>query len=489
MIRPKLSPRRPLAAAGAVFLGLAAAVAVSGPASAHHPVVTGSVVCSSGEKVITWSVTHSQPEKVATVTEVKPSIDTPVEGINGAVLARLGEEGDTVTGTQRVPGDATGQADLTVTMTWEQHDGAETRSAEPKVDLSQPCDQAPPPCVKAEDAKYKHTFDGPKGVATVELVGDKPLCDGSRQDFFLISYFAPRPKFSVPQYAFGKPDIDWIGPGKSKIELKVQVPQCNTQVDLIWGGESDVLMEEVENGPRYGDKKLGSSGAPGNRSEGPQGWYNGGDSNCTTPAAEFVSQCDGTVLVNLSNTGELGRYPVDFTVTGEGGFSKKATVAPGKSEDGIAIPVEAAAKISVSAEGREIKTYSWTRPETCVPPKVTVSSDCDRFAVTVSNPKDNSPVTAEVAYGDKTEKVTVAPGGKESVAFTAGADTATVTFTGLDVKPLKVVYKKPATCEETPGLPVTGAAAGGIAAGAAVLLVVGAALFLVARRRRVRFTA
>jgi hypothetical protein len=188
VIRPKLSLRRPLAVIGAAVVGLTAAVAVATPASAHHPVVTGSVVCepATGDKVITWVVTHSQTDK--------PSIDTPVEGIKGAVLAKLGEKGDSVTGTQRVPGTTTGEADLTVTATWERHEGAETRGAEPKVDLgNQPCSQAPPPCVKLEDAKYKHTFDGTKGVATVELVGDQPLCEGAKQPFTLVSYFAPRP--------------------------------------------------------------------------------------------------------------------------------------------------------------------------------------------------------------------------------------------------------------------------------------------------------
>ena len=517
MIRPKLSLRRPLAILGAAFLGLGAAVAVAAPASAHHPEIEGTVVCepASGEKVITWTVSHSERDKDATILGVTGTPDTPLTTDEDKVLAKVAgdsapdavqpvltpkdTDGDSVTLTQKVPGGTTGVAKLRVSMKWtkdgqtvlekvtnDQEDG--------KVDLgTASCAEQEPPCVEAAKATYKHTFDGPKGTATVELSGDLPLCDGAKQPFTLISYFAPRPQFDVPQYVYGEPDTDTIEAGKTKIELNVEVPECNTQVDLIWGDDSEVIEEIVAGGPRYGDKKLGSPGAPGNRSEGPAGWYNGGTEPCQTPAVAFAANCDGTVAVNLSNDGKISKYPVEFTVTADE-WTKKVKVDAGKAET-VVVPAEYAAEILVSAEGFEEKKGGWQRPEDCELPTVLVESDCETLAVGVENPEDVTPVKAEVTYGDKTESLLVPAGETKTVSFEAGdATSVKVTFPDLDVEPIEAVYEKPAACgggggDDGPGLPVTGAAAGAIAGGAAILLAIGVTLFLVARRRRVSFTA
>ncbi|MGW0434002.1 cell wall anchor protein [Micromonospora sp. NPDC003197] len=499
MIRPKLSLRRPLAFLGAVFVGLTAAVAVAAPASAHHTEIKGTVVCepTTGKKIITWTVTHSETKKYATLVKVTSSIDTPVKDIQGTVLAPKGKKGDSVSGTQEVPGDATGTVELSVFARWSQ-DGQTSEGKNKyentnkgRVNLGKDtCSQAPPPCVEASQAKFKHTFDGPNGVATVELDGELPLCQGVKQSFTLVSYFAPRPEFSVPQYVYGEPDTDTIEAGKTKIELKVELPDCHTQVDLIWGGRDQVIEEIVKDGPTYGNKKLGSPGAPGNRSKGPQGWYNGGTKACQQPAMDFVSNCDGTVIVNLSNNGKISKYAVEFTITA-GNFSKKVTVAPNKAES-VEVPASDATEIVVSADGMEPKTYRWQRPENCALPTVVVESDCENFTVAVKNPEGVTPATAKIAFGGRTETVTVPAGETKTVKFPAKetGTTATVTFEGLDVEPFEAVYEKPATCGGGGGgLPVTGAAAGGIAAGAVVLLGAGVALFLVARRRRLRFTA
>jgi hypothetical protein len=498
VIRPKLSLRRSLAVLGAAFIGLTGAVAVAGPASAHYPLVKGSVVCApSGEKVITWVVTHSETNRDATITKIEAKPDAPVLGkdnksIVGTVLSPKGKAGDTFTGTETLSGDTTGAATLHVWVLWES-DGYKGDVTSDPVKLGEPCKQAPPPCVSAQDAHYKHTFDGTKGVATVELVGDKPLCAGVEQPFTLVSYFAPKPQFDVPQYVFGKPSSDTVSSDKPQVNLQVPLPDCNTQVDLIWGGTGEVIKEITADGPRYGDKKLGSPGAPGNRSTGPQGSYNGGSKDCTTPAADFSPACDGSVAVALSNNGELGKYAVEFTITGSGGWSKTVKVEPGKPGLSVSVPAEAAKNIVVKANGMADKSYAWSWANAkCAPPAVAVKPECEKLTVTVTNPKGNAPIDAKVAYGDKTKDVTVAGGSSVPVTFDRVPDlTATVTFAGLDTKPVKVAWDKLANCGGggAGSLPLTGVAVGSIAGGAAVLLAIGATLFLIARRRRIRFTA
>ncbi|MDG4785538.1 cell wall anchor protein [Micromonospora sp. WMMD1102] len=518
MIRPKLPLRRPLAIIGAVVIGLGAALSVAAPASAHHPEIKGTVVCPPGsnEKVITWTISHSERDKTATILGITSTPDTDVTTAEGKVLARIGQDGnadtaqpvlrkkgkdgDSITVEQKVPGTTTGFAKMRMSMKWSK-DGktvlelTTNDSQDGKVNLgNKTCGEQPPVCVDAAKAQFKHTFDGPGGKATVELEGNLPLCGEGSQPFTLVSYFAPRPQFDVPQYLFAQ-DTDVIKAGTTKIDLQVEVPDCNTQVDLIWGDESEIIKEIVEGGARYGNKKLGSPGAPGNRSKGPAGWYNGGTKACQQPAADFVSSCDGSVAVKLSNDGKTSKYPVEFTITA-GEWVKKVKVEAGAG-DTVEVPAEHAAEIVVTADGFETKKGGWQRPEDCELPEVLVHADCETYAVGVLNPEGNTPLKAEVTYAGETKTVSVPAGNKEPVVvtFEAGdATTATIVFPELDLEPLEATFEKPANCGgggggEEPGLPVTGAAAGGIAAGALALLGLGVFLFIMARRRRVTFTA
>ncbi|MBQ0900676.1 cell wall anchor protein [Micromonospora sp. U21] len=502
MIRPKLSLRRPLAVLGAALIGVTGVVAVATPASAHHTTITATADCDqlTGERVITWKVENSERDKAVTLKKVTAEPGTPVTvPVEGATAVSLEgsviPKGDSVTAVQRVPGD-TASAKLIVFGKWKKNGQEATNDGGINLAADKSCAPAPK-CVDADQAKYSHTFDGPKGTATVKLDGELPLCGESKQWFTLVSYFAPRPQFATPQYVYGTPDSDWVGGTQTEIKLNVEIPDCHTQVDLIWGDGEQVIDPLVEGGKRYGDKKLGSAGAPGNRSSGPQGWYNGGDKSCTTPAATFASKCDGTVAVSLSNDGKTSKYPVEFEVKGENGWSKKVSVEAGKADTSIVVPAADAGKIEVLVDGKVIEngTYSWQRPEDCPLPAVTTEADCKNFTLTVTNPKGGLPVKAMFTYGDKTETRTVAAGESEKVTFKASkAESALVSLPELDLE-MEAVYTPEQDCGgggaggEEPGLPVTGAAAGGIAAGAVALLIAGAVLFVIARRRRVTFTA
>ncbi len=502
MIRPKLSLRRPLAVLAAALIGMTGAAAMATPASAHHTTITAIADCDqlSGERVITWKVVNSERTKDATVTKVtaepRPSVTVdvpaprarrPAQLRHRPRLLRRGRPARTGRHRPRHAHVEPGLAD--------EQRPCETNEGTIQLDRDAPCAPAPK-CIDASQAKYSHTFDGANGKATVKLEGDLPLCGEEKQYFTLVSYFAPRPQFATPQYVYGEPDSNYLGGTQTEIELNVGVPECHTQVDLIWGGVDEIIDPLVEGGPLYGNKKLGEKGAPGNRSSGPPGWYNGGDKNCTTPASTFASSCDGTVTVSLSNDGSISRYPVEFEVRGANGWSKKVTVEPGKADNETVVPAENAGKIEVLVDGKVIEngTYTWERPEDCPLPAVTTDADCDTFTLTATNPDGNSPVKVEFTYGDQTETRTVEPGKSETVSFKAGDDEAALVILpelGLE---LEVVYA-PEGCEggggggDEPGLPVTGAAAGGIAAGAIALLAVGAVLFVMARRRRIHFTA
>lgn len=490
--------------------------------------VSGEAEClhASGEWVITWTLTN-QRNRDATITAITSTPSTPVTVVGGStalsgsvipkkVASTLGK----LEATQTVPGSAS-SAKLEIKVTWPQDNGndkIDTSTQEGTVTfVGGPC-TAPPTCIDAAKASYAHTFDGPAGKATVRLKGDLPLCEGDSQSFSLVSYYAPAAVALWPQYAYDT-DSATIDREHPSIDLSVDVPGCFTQVDLVWGGKDVIIDPMVAGGARYNDLKLGSGGAPGNRSEGGHGWYNGGNLTCAVPAATLVSACDGSVTVHLTN-GADAHYAAPFKVTAEGGFDSGVSVAPGESKD-VVVPADKAGSITISMDGKVIAKGSWQRPEDCPAPTVGVEATCDTFAVSVTNPAGNLPVAASIVYGGETKKITVAPGTSEKVTFTAGTDTdATVTFTDYDLPPVTAVYVKPASCTSTqspsaspstpvespsvspsqsnptestptpspsgsgPGLPVTGTQIGLFAGVGAVLVGAGIVLVLGARRRR-----
>ncbi|MFE9956990.1 LPXTG cell wall anchor domain-containing protein [Micromonospora sp. NPDC005299] len=219
------------------------------------------------------------------------------------------------------------------------------------------------------------------------------------------------------------------------------------------------------------------------------------------PKATVTSDCTGDVAVKLANGAEATR-DADFTVTGTDGFTKAATVGPGKDKT-ITVPAKNAGKIKVTEAGQQKPLFDDepAAAKDCVKPGEPTGSyrsTCDELIFQVENPKDGVTV-----------KLTLTPDkGEAQTLVVKPGDTGTAKFTaheGLKVTPKAeglddsspIVWKKPADCapgggggdQDGPALPVTGAAAGVMAAVAGVLLAAGAALFVVTRRRRIRFTA
>ena len=504
--------------------GLAFALLGAGQAMAGGPLQTGDdhhknqftlehadTQCdtTTGKWRITWTLTNKW-NRDATIVGVasEPSGDvtvgTPAVPLEGAVVPQKDHNVNGVlTATQLLPGDAT-SAKLSFKVTWSKEhgkpdDGITVKSDTIRFDgACKPTEQ----CVKASGARYAHTFDGPAGTATVRLAGDLPLCAGESQSFLLVSYYAPSASATWPQYKFDS-TVGVIDAQHPTVDLKVQVPACYTQVDLVWGDE--LINPMVSGGARYGDRKLGSPGAPGNRSSGKPAWFNGGSTTCAAPAATMVSACDGTVTVHLSN-GADAHYAAPFKVTAglDGTFVKELSVQPGESAD-VVVPANAAGKITVAVDGEFVAEGMW-QPGHCTLPTVSSESTCDSFVISVTNPQGNLPAEASIAYNGQTKKITVEPGKTEKVSFTPGEATeATVTFTDYDRK-VTVAYTKPSGCASEspspsaspsapgtpspsastsgPGLPVTGVQVGLMAGIGALLLGGGAILMLGARRRK-----
>jgi LPXTG-motif cell wall-anchored protein len=81
------------------------------------------------------------------------------------------------------------------------------------------------------------------------------------------------------------------------------------------------------------------------------------------PEAKFTDECDGSVIVTLSN-GPNAVSDAHFTVTGPGGFSETHTVTPDGATTAT-VPASAAGAIVVSEGGEVLEEHSWSDPGEC----------------------------------------------------------------------------------------------------------------------------
>jgi hypothetical protein len=115
-------PRRSLAALAVTLTGLVGAVAVGGPASAHHSTVQGEASCVDGTYRIRWTVRSESTPPAATRFRLV-SVTTTPEGTSVGTIATSPEGefpypvGDAVVGVQSVAGDAT-EARLAIRAQW-----------------------------------------------------------------------------------------------------------------------------------------------------------------------------------------------------------------------------------------------------------------------------------------------------------------------------------------------------------------------------------
>jgi LPXTG-motif cell wall-anchored protein len=199
---------------------------------------------------------------------------------------------------------------------------------------------------------------------------------------------------------------------------------------------------------------------------------------CTPSPVTFVSKCDGTVNVHITNTGST---QATFHIAGTG-FSRDETIAAGGEKD-VTVPASAGT-ITVTQGAAKLGEFAgWSRPENCPGPSSIGESTCDGFWVKVTNPQGGMPVDATVTYGTQIKHVIVAPGKTEAVPFSPSSQTeASIVYTG-GWGAQKAKYEKPGDC---PGLPQTGPKTGVYIGTGVGLVALGAIVFLLARRRLVQ---
>lgn len=261
----------------AAAIGLFGAFLLASPASAHDAAVKGTAACQAdGSYTVTWTIGNDWKD-AASISDVKAA-PVDLKSAVGDVAAN-----SSTTATQAgVPASAK-EATLAFTATWQ--DGVKVHKSG-TVKLPGSCTPKPD-CVSAAAASYQHTFDGAKGTATVSLADGQKLCKDSSQDFSLASYTAQSAgdfASSLPQTLFDQ-DSGTIDATHTSITLNVKLPDCYLQVDLIWGGKSEVLPGFTKGSPTYGSKVLGSKAAPGNLSKGVFGAYHGGTTACVATSA------------------------------------------------------------------------------------------------------------------------------------------------------------------------------------------------------------
>lgn len=302
MNRSKL--RRSIAVVGAAVVGLFAAVAVSSPASAHHPTVTGEAVCTSeGTWIVKWLVGNSETDIPGTVTalEVTPA-GTKVAGV--AVGTEVAPGGKAL-GVHVVPGDQT-KAELTVSMHWVrgEKDIDATRSG--TVEFGGSCTKP-----KANpDAKFASNCTG----VTVTLING---ADATKPAEFVVT-------------------------GENGFKVEKTVAEGEEQVFVPAADAGKITVTE--------------SGEPVGK---PYSWERPED--CAQPTLAFASTCDELIF---EVTNPKDGAPITVTFTPSTGDAQTITVAPGEVKT-VTFPGSEGLTVTPSSEGVEGEPFAWEPEESC----------------------------------------------------------------------------------------------------------------------------
>jgi hypothetical protein len=252
------------------------------------------------------------------------------------------------------------------------------------------------------------------------------LCEP--QTLTLVSYYALTASFALPQYVFDLQTQDFT---KTTYELNFQVamPPCFTQSDFVTGTKIDPLVSTL-----YGDRKIGSGGAPGNISTGPQAWFNGNGNGtaggvCSNPAATITPECDGSGTVHLSN-GSGSPFDVEFTWTLNGAASPDSPkkVAANTSYSFTVIASQFPVVVTDNKGTKTTLDWSWP-PTSCAQPTLLVEPDCTSLILKVTNPNSKK-VNATATYNGSSQTKPVEQGNTTIFTFPAGTGSATVAIDG-----------------------------------------------------------
>jgi hypothetical protein len=446
------SVRRTIAALAslvAATLGLAVAAAPALAATVPSAELKAYGVCdvSTGEWVITWKLANKDA-KSATIGSITPSQATALSNIDtGAVVP----PNSTLSGIQRFAGTIT-TATLDVNATWAFDPAVMSTISQTWTNNGVSCSNTSQ-CTNLGPAVLKHTFTASNGSATTSARiwrnGYQPfmsLC--AAQKLTLVSYYALSAGFALPQYVFDHVTQDFT---KTTYELnfRVSMPPCFTQSDFVTGEKIDPL---TDSSGLYGNRKIGSSGAPGNISTGPQAWFNGNGNGtaggvCSNPAATVTPKCDGSGTVHLSNGLNPPFAPVTFTWTLNGAAAADSPKAVDPNSSYSFTVISSQFPVEVTSNNGFKTTLNWSWPQTdCAQPTLLVGPDCTSLILQVTNPNSKS-VNATATYNGESQMKSVSQGNTTIFTFPAGTGSATITIDGAPYwGPLTASFTDSDTC-------------------------------------------
>lgn len=284
--------------------------------------ITSEVRCKTetGTWLVNYWLGNSTPAELAILSATDTTTGTPVPTRFTSLPS--GEGWNILLAQREIPASATS---VGLTLVVKRADRAQTQTITRVHQLAGGCavltqEQG---CVSLSQARYKHTFDGTKGTATIELVG-KPLCPGLVQEFDIVAM--PEGILFGGEWTYAE-----MTSQISKISLVAHLPKCKARIAAY-------IANAGGSGGPWNDNLLGAPGSPGNRSTGPLAVYTNANRPCQAKATQRTTvACDGSIHSTITN-GIDSNHPatIQFTEAYDedgqhiGAFLRSYSLEPGE---------------------------------------------------------------------------------------------------------------------------------------------------------------
>jgi LPXTG-motif cell wall-anchored protein len=300
--------RRSIAVVGAAVLGLMAAVAVSSPASAHHPTVKGEAVCTSaGTWIVKWFVGNSETDIPGTITAVEV---TPAgTKVTGVAVGTEVPPSDEILGIHVVPGDQT-KAELTVSMHWVRNENGRDKEID---------------ATRSGTVEFSGTCTGPKANPDAKFASN---CTGVT--------------VTLVNGADATKPAEFVVSGENGFKVEKTVAKGEEQVFVPAANAGKITVTE-------GGEPVGK----------PYTWERPED--CALPTLAYASTCD-ELLFEVTNPKEGTPFTVTFTPST--GDAQTVTVAPGEVKP-VTFPGSEGLTVTPSSEGVEGEPFAWEPEGEC----------------------------------------------------------------------------------------------------------------------------
>jgi LPXTG-motif cell wall-anchored protein len=302
--------RRLAVLATGALLGLGGVLAIAAPASAHHPIVTGSAHCetSTGDWIVDWEVANSESDLTGKLTDVtlEPAGTTVTNIVVGATLPVSGD--GPLKGVQRVAANETG-AKLTVDAEWWRNGNHITSTKSGEVTFAGSCEEDHALPTASTDSACD-------GSVAVTLANAKDATKSA--------------KFTV-EGAKGFSVEKTVAPGE---QVVVNVP-AESATDITISADGKVLKKDSWKQP----------------------------ADCELPSVGVESTCD-ELIISLENP--EGVRPLEATLTPKGGEAQKVTVAPGETKE-VKFDATEGTVVTLTI-GDESADIPWEKPDDCQSP-------------------------------------------------------------------------------------------------------------------------